>query len=230
MKRVGNLWHKIITFENLLLATKKAQLGKRFRPNVLEFNYNLENEIIILQKELTTQTYQPGKYTVFKIIDPKPRQISAAPYRDRVVHHALCNIIAPIFERSFIPDSYANRRGLGTHRALKRFTEFSRSSQYILQCDLSKYFPSIDHEILKQVIQRKIKCPDTLWLINKIIDRSNPQEPFLYHFPNDTLLTPMERRKGLPRQLRTQRRCRSIACYTRWLVEQQCNQLPFCES
>lgn len=174
MKRSGDLWQKIITFENLLLATQKAQRGKRFRPNVLEFNYNLENEIIILQKELISHTYQPGKYKVFQIIDPKPRQISAAPYRDRVVHHALCNIIAPIFERSFIPDSYANRRGLGTHKALRRFTEFSRSSQYILQCDLSKYFPSIDHEILKQVIQRKIKCSDTLWLINKIIDGSNP--------------------------------------------------------
>jgi RNA-directed DNA polymerase len=198
MKRSGNLWREIITFENILLATKKAQKGKRFRPNVLEFNFQLENEIITLQKELISQTYQPGEYTVFKIIAPKPRQISAAPYRDRVVHHALCNIITPIFERSFIADSYANRVGFGTHKALRKFTEFARSSRYILQCDLSKYFPSIDHEILKQIIRKKIKCTDTLWLIDSIIDHSNLQEPFLHYFPNDDLLTPLERRKGLP--------------------------------
>jgi RNA-directed DNA polymerase len=198
MKRIGNLWQEIITFENILLAAKKAARNKRFRPNVLEFNYNLENEIIILQKELTSQTYQPSEYTVFKIIDPKPRQISAAPFRDRVVHHTLCNIIIPIFERSFITDSYANRKGFGTHKALKRFTEFTRSSRYILQCDISKYFPTIDHEILKQIIRKKIKCPDTLWLIDTIIDRSNLQESFDHYFPNDDSLTLVPRRKGLP--------------------------------
>lgn len=77
-------------------------------------------------------------------MEPKPRMILAAPYRDRVVHHALCNVIMPIFERTFIFDSYANRVGFGTHRALRRFTEFSRSSRYILQCDIKKYFASID--------------------------------------------------------------------------------------
>ncbi len=198
MKRTGNLWGQIITFENILLATKNAQKSKRFRPNILEFNFNLENEIINIQKELVSQTYEPAEYTVFKIIDPKPRQISAAPYRDRVVHHALCNIIAPIFERSYIHDSYANRIGFGTHKALKRFTEFTRSSRYILQCDISKYFPTIDHEILKQIIRKKIKCPNTLWLIDTIIDRSNLQEPFLHYFPSDDPFLPLTRRKGLP--------------------------------
>jgi len=124
--------------------------------------------------------------------------ISAAPYRDRVVHHALCNIIMPIFERTFIADSYANRVGFGTHQALRRFTKFARSSRYILQCDIRKYFPSIDHEILKSLLARKLKCQDTLWLINNIIDHSNEQEPMLVHFPGDDLLTPMERRRGLP--------------------------------
>jgi retron-type reverse transcriptase len=124
--------------------------------------------------------------------------ISAAPYRDRVVHHALCNIIAPLFERTFIADSYANRKGYGTHRALRRFTEFARSSRYVLQCDIRKYFPSIDHEILKEIIRRKIKCADTLRLIDTIIDGSNEQEEAINYFPGDDLFTPHERRHGLP--------------------------------
>jgi retron-type reverse transcriptase len=176
MKRVGNLWPQITSFENLLLAAHKAQRGKRFRPNVLEFNYNLEPELIQLQTELLNQTYQPGEYRTFEIAEPKYRLISAAPYRDRIIHHALCNIIAPIFERSLIPDTYANRIGFGSHKALKRFTTFTRTSQYILQCDIQKYFPSINHTVLKTIIRRKIKCPQTLWLIDTLIDNSNPQE------------------------------------------------------
>jgi len=198
MKRHGNLWTEIIDFENLLTAARQAQRGKRFRENVLEFNYNLERELPKLKTELENKTYQPEAYHTFEIVEPKRRMISAAPYRDRVVHHALCNIIMPIFERTFIADSYANRVGFGTHQALRRFTKFARSSRYILQCDIRKYFPSIDHEILKSLLARKLKCQDTLWLINNIIDHSNEQEPMLVHFPGDDLLTPMERRRGLP--------------------------------
>ncbi len=198
MKRYGNLWPEIVKFENLLLAARKAQKGKRFRDNVLAFNYNLEQELARIQRELVSQTYRPGAYKTFTIREPKPRLISAAPYRDRVAHHALCNIIGPIFERSFIADSYANRLGFGNHRALKRFTQFARSSRYVLQCDIQKYFPSIDREILKTLIRRKLKCADTLWLIDTIIERSNDQEPVIHYFPGDTLLTPLERRRGLP--------------------------------
>ena len=198
MKRFSNLWHRIIDFENLLLAARKAQKGKRFRDNVLAFNYNLEKELVQLQAELESKSYSPGSYRTFHIQDPKPRLISAAPYRDRVVHHALCQIIIPIFEKSFIGDSYANRVGLGTHRALRRFTDFARSSRYILQCDIKKYFPSIDHKILKQLIRRKIKCPDTLWLIEILIDSGNPQEPVSDFFLGDNDLNPDLRAKGLP--------------------------------
>ncbi len=198
MKRNGNLWREIIAFENLLKASKKAQKNKRFYPNFLQFNEQLEFELLLLQEELITKTYQPGNYRTFQIFEPKPRLISAAPYRDRVVHHTLCNIIFPLFEKSFIPDSYANRVGFGSHRALKCFTEFSRSSRFILQCDIKKYFPSIDHQILKNLIYRKIKCFNTLWLIDLLIDHSNPQEASFEYFPNDSLLTPIERKKGLP--------------------------------
>ncbi len=198
MKRSGNLWPQIVSFENLLLAARKAQKGKRRRENVQLFNYRLEEELIELQAELEAQTYHPGKYRTFQIVEPKKRMISAAPYRDRVVHHALCNVIAPIFERTFIDDSYANREGFGTHRALRRFTNFARSSRYVLQCDIRKYFPSIDHEILKTLISRKIKCRRTLWLIETIIDASNQQEEVSYFFTGDDLFTAGERRHGLP--------------------------------
>lgn len=197
MKRYGNLYPDIIAFANLVLAADKAQKGKRFRDNVLEFNYNREKELICLQQELTDKTYQHGKYRTFYIREPKIRMISAAPYRDRVVHHALCNIITPIFEKTFIHDSYANREGFGTHRALSRFTEFARSSRYILQCDIQKYFPSIDHDILKTTIRRKIKCRDTLWLIDHIIDNSNEQFHLDEYFQDDDPSF-LERRKGLP--------------------------------
>ena len=198
MKRYGNLWSEIIEFENLLSAVNTAQRGKRFRDNVLAFNYNLETQLPKLQTQLINKTYCPGEYRTFEIVEPKRRIISAAPYRDRVVHHALCNIIVPIFERTFIGDSYANRLGFGTHRALRRFTDFARSSRYVLQCDIRKYFPSIDHEILKALLHRKLKCNDTVWLVDKIIDSSNEQEPMFEHFPGDELLTPIQRRRGLP--------------------------------
>jgi retron-type reverse transcriptase len=198
MKRYGNLWVEIVSFANLLTAARQAQKGKRFRENVLEFNYKLEQNLETLKTELESKTYRPRGYKTFEIKEPKPRMISAAPYRDRVVHHALCQVIMPIFERTFIADSYANRVGFGTHRALRRFTEFSRSSRYLLQCDVKKYFPSIDHAILKSLVRRKIKCVDTLWLIDTIVDHSNQQEPVLQYFPGDDLLTPCQRRRGLP--------------------------------
>ena len=163
---------------------------------MLEFNYRLEQELETLQTELTTKTYCPGPYRTFEIKEPKARMISAAPYRDRVVHHALCQVIIPIFERTFIGDSYANRLGFGTHRARRRFTGFCRSSRYVLQCDVRKYFPSIDHEILKTLIRRKMKCRDTLWLIDTIIDHSNEQDAVRDYFPGDDLLSPFQRRRG----------------------------------
>ena len=139
MKRHGNLWPAIADFENLLRAARQAQKGKRFRANVLEFNFALEPELLRLQQELRDRTYQPEAYRAFEIRDPKPRLISAAPYRDRVVHHALCNVIVPLLERTFIDDTYANRTGYGTHRALQRFVGFARSHRYCLQCDIQKY-------------------------------------------------------------------------------------------
>ncbi|WP_017305776.1 RNA-directed DNA polymerase [Spirulina subsalsa] len=198
MKRYGNLWPEISSFENLLIAARKAQKGKRFRPAVLSFNDNLEGNLIQLQTELNNQTYQPGNYHHFYVYEPKKRLISAAPYRDRIIHHALCNIIVPLLERSFIDTSYANRIGYGSHRALQKFATLARTHRYILQCDIRKFFPSINHNILKSIIRRKIKCKNTLWLIDLIIDNSQNLEPVLHYFSGDDLLAPILYPCGLP--------------------------------
>ena len=198
MKRHSNLYPQITDFENLLAAAKQAQRQKRYRDPVLVFNHHLERELLQLQQELQTKNYQPGGYKNFEIYEPKPRLISAAPYRDRVVHHALCNIIVPIFDRTFIATTYANRKGYGSHRALQQFVSYTRSSRYVLQCDIRKYFPSIDIAILKQFIRRKLKCQDTLWLIDTILDIPSVASLDIDYFPDDTLLTPLERTRGLP--------------------------------
>jgi retron-type reverse transcriptase len=198
MKRHAGLWEGLTAFENLHRAAHQAARGKRRRPNVLRFLFDLERRLLRLQQELLTGSYVPGAYHELHIQEPKPRLISAAPFRDRVVHHALCNQIEPIFERGFIHDSYACRLGKGTHAALGRFTEFARRCRFVLKCDVRRFFPSIDHAILKQLVTRKIKDPQVLWLVGLIIDHSNPQEPVSYLFPGDDLLTMLERRVGLP--------------------------------
>jgi retron-type reverse transcriptase len=198
MKRHGNLYDNIISFRSLLEASRRARRGKRFANPVARFEYNLENELLLLKHELETMTYRPGPYFEFTIYEPKPRKISAAPFRDRVVQHALCGVIEPIFDRTLISDSYACRTGKGTHRAVARFTEYARKYPYVLKLDISKYFPSIDHALLKALIRRKTKCPKTLWLIDLIIDTSNPQDDAGFHFPGDTLFTPSERERGIP--------------------------------
>lgn len=199
MKTYKNLYAQICSFENLLSAAKKAQRGKRLKPAVARFNIELEKELIRLQKELLNSSYQPGAYFHFVVYESKKRQISAAPYRDRVVHHALCNVVEPLFEQSFIHDSYACRKGKGTHCAVERFSDFARKNRYVLKCDIQKYFPSIDHQILFEMFRQKIKDERALWLIKTIIDFSDiPHPPMLTYFAGEDLLTPIERKKGLP--------------------------------
>lgn len=198
MKTVKNIYSDIASFENLLMSAHQAAKGKKECEYVLKFFSKLEDHLHDLRNELVDQSYQPGEYSTFFIYEPKKRKISAAPFRDRVVHHALINIIGPILEKSFIYDSYANRKGKGTHRAIKRFQGYLRQFDYVLKCDLKKYFPTIDHQILKELIRRKISDKETLWLIDLIIDNSNPQEFVLDFFDGDSLFAPTERRKGLP--------------------------------
>jgi len=197
---MGQMYDEICSWENLWLAHHKAARGKRRKSAAATFEYNLADHLLDLQDELATRTYQPGPYDSFYIHDPKHRLISAAPFRDRVVHHALCNVSEPLFERSFIADSYANREGKGTHRALDRAQAFARRFRYVLQCDVEQFFPAIDHQVLRATLARKIHDPDVLWLIDQILASGVgvlTQEYHMRYFPGDTLLDAL-RPRGLP--------------------------------
>ena len=181
-----NLYGELCFYENLLEAFKKAAKGKSSKWYVMEFRKDLKNNLLQLQGELIHATYQPQPMKTFVICDPKTRVISASAFRDRVVHHALCNIIEPIFEKSFIYDSYANRKGKGTHAAIRRFDHFKRKASqngkllpgakdnnmvrgYVLKCDIKHYFDSVDHEVMMSAIRKKIKDEKILQLISKIL-------------------------------------------------------------
>ena len=193
-----DLFDGIASFTALRAAALRAARGKRTKPGAAAFLANLEKEVLRLERELRSGCYQPGRYKTIEVRDPKHRVVSAAPFRDRVVHHAFCAVCEPIFERGFIYDSYANRRGKGTHRAIARYEAFRDRFRAVLRCDVYRYFPAIDHQILKDDLRRRIACPRTLALADRIVDGSNPQEPVDLYFPGDDLFTPFERRRGLP--------------------------------
>jgi retron-type reverse transcriptase len=198
MKRYGQLWDQLVCWENLVLATGKAQRGKRSREAVRYFNFEQEAQLLRIQHELKAGSYFPGHFHTHRVRVPKPRLISAAPYRDRVVHHALMNVLEPILDRHFHPHSYACRRGKGTHAAANRLQSLMRGHSYALQCDVRKFFPSIDHELLTATFRRLIKDRKVLRLMDLIVDCSNKQDPVQEWFDGDDLLTPVERRRGLP--------------------------------
>lgn len=200
MKTYKRLYERITNFENLRIAFKRAAKGKRKKSDVAAFEFDLEANLFALQEELQTQTYQPGAYFNFHIYDPKPRLISAAPFRDRVMHHALCQVIEPIWERRFIYDTYACRVGKGTHRALNRTTQFARAYPYVLKCDVEHFFPNMDHAILATEFTRRIADPATLRLCQLILDsgagihRAECEPPT---FPGDDIFA-LARPRGLP--------------------------------
>jgi retron-type reverse transcriptase len=197
-KRHEHLFDAVASFPALRAAAKRAIRGKRGKAMPAAFMAGLEREILKLERELRSGTYRPGGYVEIRVEDPKPRIVSAAPFRDRVVHHGLCAVIEPIFERGFIFDSYANRIGKGTHSAVARYEHFRDRATHVLRCDIYRYFPAIDHAILKADLRRRIACEPTLRLIDAIIDGSNSQEPVHIHYPGDDLFSPWQRRRGLP--------------------------------
>ncbi len=168
-KVFDNLYKDIVDFSNLYQAWRKAAKGKRKSMAVASFEMNLSDELICLQNELKNRTWQAGQYQSFTIRDPKKRLVSAAPFRDRVVHHALCNVTESIYENTFIGDSFANRKGKGTHAALDKAQVYMRRFPYVLQCDLKQFFPSVDHAVMESVLNRKIIDVDTRWLMRSIL-------------------------------------------------------------
>ncbi|HEY85775.1 MAG TPA: RNA-dependent DNA polymerase [Chloroflexi bacterium] len=200
MKTCKNLYIQISDFNNLYLAWRKARKNKRYKSSTVRFEQNLDQELLSLHRELNEQSYQPGQYVHFLVHEPKRRLISAAPFRDRVLHHALCNLIEPIYERKFIYDAYANRKGKGTHAALDRCTHYLRRYRYVLQCDVQQFFPAIDHAILKQILGRTIACAPTLNLCKQIINSGQgvlAGEYKMRWFPGDDLFS-AARPRGLP--------------------------------
>jgi len=169
MRKIGNLFKQIVQFENLYYSFKMAMKGTGKNKSTTRFFFHLENELILLQKELQNETYQPGDYRFFKIYDPKERLIAVAPFRDRVVHHAIVNILTPVYERCFIYDSYATRPDKGTHIAIKRAQKYVRRWKWYLKSDIEKYFENVNHDILMNILKKKLKEKSLLNLLEKII-------------------------------------------------------------
>ena len=191
-----NIYHPL----NLWAAYKQAAKGKRYKTPVASFEYDLEKHLLDIENELQDESYQPSGYHSFIIQKPKRRLINAAPFRDRVVHHALMNVIEPLFERQFIFDSYANRVGKGTHKALDRTTHYLRRYQYVMHLDIRQFFPAIDHEILLSILSKTIRDEKVMSLARKIISSGAGVQASEYDqvfFSGDTLFS-ANRPRGLP--------------------------------
>lgn len=193
-------FERLCGWNNLLSAFERAAAGKRRKPAVAAFEFQFADRLLKLREELLNEVYRPGPYTHFFIHEPKHRKISAATFRDRVVHHALCNVIEPRFERVFIPDRYANRIGKGTHRAIDRLQHFARRHRNVFRGDIRQHFPSIDHAILLENLGRLITEKDLMRLIENILESGRDvlkNQYSLRLFPDDDLLAAC-RPRGLP--------------------------------
>ncbi len=169
MRRINNLYQQACSFENLLCAFYKAKKGSGNSPESARFGFRLEAAVFELQDLLLRNVYQPSPYRYFTISDPKKREIAVAPFIDRVVHHAVVNIMEPLYEKCFIHDSYATRKGKGQHKAVFRAQQFARINNWYFKSDIQKYFASINHDILFKLIERKIKDKKLLSLLRQII-------------------------------------------------------------
>lgn len=199
-KTFRNLWPQLVSFENLLAAYRAARRGKRGTAQVARFEQRCEDHLLRLQQELETGRYRPGPYRSFVVYEPKRRVISAAPFRDRVVHHALCQVIEPIWEARFIHNSYACRVGKGTHAALDKAQHYIRGHRYVLRCDIEQFFPSIDHAVLRGQLARHIADRRVLDLIDRILAGGAgalSAEYRMVYFPGDDLFAVL-RPRGLP--------------------------------
>jgi len=193
------MYKKIYDIDNLYLASHNALKGKKSKRSAARFWLYEDREILQMHKELKNKEYTFGGYNSFILHDNGvDRRISVAPFRDRVLHHAIMQQIEPLFEKSFIYDSYANRKGKGTLNALKRAKYFANKYRYVLQLDIQKFFPSIDYEILLSLLRKKVSCVETMELLEKLIANSNRQDDAFFYFQGDTLFTPFQNKKGIP--------------------------------
>ncbi len=180
MKIYRNIFNKVISLENLFGAWEKFKKGKQKKPDVQKFEFQLEQNIFSLYEDLKSKKYRHGPYHGFCISDPKLRHIHKATVRDRVLHHAVFKILNPIFEPTFIPDSFSCRADKGNHKGVitvenmaRKVSRNYKSNCYVLKCDIKKFFDSVDHEILLKIISKKIIDEDTMWLMKEIVHSFN---------------------------------------------------------
>lgn len=179
--QLAHKYEHIISLENLLEAWKEFLNGKRSRKDVQIFERNLMGNIIALYQDLSAKTYTHSPYQAFNISDPKPRNIHKAAVRDRLLHHALYRMLYPFFDRTFINDSYSCRLNKGTHKAINRFRQFAyiesknhTKTIWVLKCDIRKFFGTIDHSVLKEILKGHIPDEDIRWLLGRIVDSFHP--------------------------------------------------------
>lgn len=174
MKRINKIYGKICSLDNLRRADLVARKGKHNQPGVQQHKKNCDVNLQELHKNLLNKTYRTSEYTVFKIFEPKEREIYRLPYYpDRIVHHAVMNVLEPVFVSCFTADTYSCIKGKGIHaaqRAVEKALKDVPNTQYCLKLDIKKFYPSIDHDVLKGLLRKKIKDADLLWLLDEIID------------------------------------------------------------
>lgn len=177
MKIYKNIYERIISLENLFSAWDAFKSDKRNRIDVQEFEWRLEENIFALHRDLCTKQYRHGPYSGFWIKDPKPRHIHKATVRDRILHHAIFTVLNPIFEPTFIAQSFSCRVGKGTHKGIKALANIickisgnGHKKSFALKCDVKKFFDTIDHRVLLHILGKRIKDADTMWLLSEIIE------------------------------------------------------------
>ena len=174
MKRISNIYQLVCSMENLMLADTKARKGKSWQYGVRVHDLNREANLLTLQDKLINKQYATSPYTVFKVYEPKEREVYRLPYfPDRITHHAIMNVLEPVFVSVFTADTYSCIKNRGIHAAayaVKKALRDIPGTQYCLKLDVKKFYPSIDHDTLKQLLRRKIKDQDLLWLLDEIID------------------------------------------------------------
>ena len=198
MMKIKDIYPKIIARENLYRSAYMASRGRRYRDTTADFNFCLEEEVGRLHNELLTKSYRHGEYRLFTIYDPKERKIAAAPFRDRVVHHAVHDIIEPFIDKTFIHDSYACRKNKGSHKAIDRAQGFLKLCAFCLHGDIRKYFYSINHAILKEILRMRVEDRDLLWLLDEIIDSAIAVSGSGLAVGAENRTTQTEHRTGLP--------------------------------
>lgn len=199
MKRFGNLYQQICHLDNLRLADSKARKGKGDQYGIRVFDRNKETNLYLLQQQLEAKTYQTSAYSTFKVYEPKERLVYRLPYfPDRIAHHAVMNVLESFFVNQFTADTYSCIKGRGIHaaaKAVKKALRDQAGTTYCLKLDIVKFYPSIDHDVLKVLLRRKLKDQSLLWLLDEIIDSAEglPIGNYLSQYLANYYLTGLDR-------------------------------------